>query len=95
MTYLTPVLLQLGLSKSKLALVWLAGPLSGLIVQPVVGIMADKSKSKYGRRRPVMIGGSIVVAGLLIILGWTAEIVQIFTKKEETVCARVLSFVRL
>ncbi|KAG9580716.1 hypothetical protein KCV04_g23243, partial [Aureobasidium melanogenum] len=40
MTYCTPYLLQLGLTKSKLSLVWIAGPLSGLIMQPIVGIMA-------------------------------------------------------
>ena len=51
----TPYLLQLGLTKSKTSLVWIAGPLSGLIMQPVVGVLADSSKSKWGRRRPFMV----------------------------------------
>ncbi|KAF5966413.1 SUT1D-like sucrose transporter [Fusarium coicis] len=43
MTYCTPYLLNLGLTKSNTSLVWIAGPLSGLIVQPVVGVIADAS----------------------------------------------------
>ncbi|EGU87333.1 hypothetical protein FOXB_02209 [Fusarium oxysporum f. sp. conglutinans Fo5176] len=42
MTYCTPYLLNLGLTKSNTSLVWIAGPLSGLIVQPVVGVIADE-----------------------------------------------------
>lgn len=59
-------------------MVWIAGPLSGLIMQPIVGVIADRSKSKYGRRRPFMIIGSLTVSACLIILGWTKEIVGIF-----------------
>lgn len=75
MTYCTPYLLSLGLTKSKTSLVWIAGPLSGLLVQPIVGAIADESKSRWGRRRPFIIGGSIIVAICLLILGFTKEIV--------------------
>ena len=81
----TPYLLQLGLTKSKTSLVWIAGPLSGLIMQPVVGVLADSSKSKWGRRRPFMIGGSLIVGACLVILGWTAEIVGSLVAEEKTV----------
>lgn len=54
---------------------WIAGPLSGLIVQPVVGAIADDSKSKWGRRRPLMVIGTIIVALCLLVLGFTREIV--------------------
>jgi solute carrier family 45, member 1/2/4 len=74
----TPYLLSLGLTKSRTSLVWIAGPLSGLIMQPIVGVIADRSKSKHGRRRPFMMIGSLIVAACLIILGWTKEIVGIF-----------------
>ncbi|KAF4549372.1 General alpha-glucoside permease-like protein 2 [Elsinoe fawcettii] len=83
MTYCTPYLLQLGLTKSKLSLVWIAGPLSGLIMQPIVGIMADKSRNKYGRRRPVMFVGSLLVGVCLLVLGWTDEIVGAFVQEKE------------
>ncbi|CAL8575186.1 hypothetical protein XPA_001126 [Xanthoria parietina] len=83
MTYCTPYLLQLGLTKSKTSLVWIAGPLSGLVMGPVIGVLADNSKSKYGRRRPFMIGGAIVVAMGLLVLGWTREIVGFFIPESD------------
>jgi solute carrier family 45 protein 1/2/4 len=78
MTYCTPYLLKLGLTKSNTSLVWIAGPLSGLIVQPIVGVIADESKSRWGRRRPLMVIGSVTVAVCLLILGFTREIVGWF-----------------
>lgn len=83
MTYCTPYLLQLGLTKSKTSLVWIAGPLSGLIIQPLIGVIADRSRSKWGRRRPFMVFGSLVVAFCLLVLGWTKEIVGSFVKDPE------------
>ncbi|EER44596.1 sucrose transporter [Histoplasma capsulatum var. duboisii H88] len=84
MTYCTPYLLQLGLTKSKTSLVWIAGPLSGLIIQPLVGIITDRSTSKWGRRRPFMIVGSFVVGLCLLVLGWASELVAIFISDEDT-----------
>ncbi|KAK8087974.1 hypothetical protein PG997_002935 [Apiospora hydei] len=78
MTYGNPYLLSLGLSKSHTSLVWIAGPLSGLIVQPIVGAIADESRSKWGRRRPFIAGGSIIVALGLLVLGFTKEIITAF-----------------
>src|SRR3954452_2244589 len=83
MTYCTPYLLQLGLTKSKTSLVWIAGPLSGLIMQPIVGVIADRSRSPYGRRRPFMVLGSFLVGACLIVLGWTKEIVGHFVEEGE------------
>lgn len=65
-------------------------------MQPVVGVLADNSKSKWGRRRPFMVGGALVVAFCLIILGWTSELVGIFVsdtdlKKTCTIALAVLS----
>ncbi|KXT17552.1 hypothetical protein AC579_6186 [Pseudocercospora musae] len=81
-TYATPYLLALGLSKGGMSLVWIAGPLSGLIMQPIIGMISDKSTSKYGRRRPFMVGGTIAVAVCLLIMGWAKEIVAYFVKEE-------------
>ncbi|KAF2474353.1 sucrose transport protein-like protein [Lindgomyces ingoldianus] len=95
MTYCTPYLLELGLTKSKISLVWIAGPLSGLIMQPIVGVIADRSKSRWGRRRPFMVGGTIAVSACLLVLGWTREIVKVFlteeTVREATIALAVLS----
>lgn len=82
MTYCTPYLLELGLTKSQISLVWVAGPLSGLIMQPIVGVIADRSTSRWGRRRPFMFFGTILVAMFLLLLGRTKEVVRYFVADE-------------
>ncbi|OAA82104.1 sucrose transport protein [Akanthomyces lecanii RCEF 1005] len=83
MTYCTPYLLSLGLSKSNTSMVWIAGPLSGLIVQPVIGVLSDENTSKWGRRRPMMVLGAAIVAVAMLVLGFTKEIVTFFIADAE------------
>jgi solute carrier family 45 protein 1/2/4 len=71
----SPYLLSLGLNKALLALVWIAGPLSGVVVQPYVGIKSDGCRSKWGKRRPYIVGGAAATVVSLIVLAWTREIV--------------------
>ncbi|KAL1839033.1 hypothetical protein VTJ49DRAFT_1933 [Mycothermus thermophilus] len=74
----SPYLLSLGISKSLMALVWIAGPLSGTLVQPYVGLLSDKCRVSWGKRKPFMIGGTIATIASLLILAWTKEIVSGF-----------------
>ncbi|KAJ2398224.1 hypothetical protein GGI05_000215 [Coemansia sp. RSA 2603] len=67
-------LLSLGMKKSLVSLVWLAGPLSGLVTQPLVGVLSDRCTSKLGRRRPFIIGSTIAVVLCMGVIGWTREI---------------------
>jgi len=60
-------------------------------MQPVVGVLADNSRSKWGRRRPFMVGGSLVVGLCLIVLGWTKEIVGSFVTEPGMVSDRIQS----
>jgi solute carrier family 45, member 1/2/4 len=78
MSYCTPYLLHLGLTKSTISLVWIAGPVSGLIMQPLIGIIADRNTSSWGRRRPFMMFGCVIVAAFLLALGRAEEIVNFF-----------------
>ncbi|KAK9491088.1 hypothetical protein V1508DRAFT_358767 [Lipomyces doorenjongii] len=70
------------MTKSMLSIVWVAGPLSGLIMQPVVGVWSDECTSRYGRRRPFMVIGSVIVGLSLMLMAWTREFVDIFVKSE-------------
>ncbi|KAL0084066.1 major facilitator superfamily domain-containing protein [Phycomyces blakesleeanus] len=79
MAYGTPYLLSLGLSKAYMSLVWIAGPLSGLLMQPIVGVVSDRCTSRLGRRRPFLIGGSVFVILSLLIIGWTKEVTSVLT----------------
>ncbi|KAF2457216.1 hypothetical protein BDY21DRAFT_274230, partial [Lineolata rhizophorae] len=75
MSNVSPYLLSLGLSKSLLALVWIAGPLSGTLVQPYVGIKSDNCRIRWGRRRPFIVGGAAATIVCLMCLAWAREIV--------------------
>ncbi|KAF2858191.1 hypothetical protein K470DRAFT_283440 [Piedraia hortae CBS 480.64] len=59
-----------------LALVWIAGPLSGTLVQPYVGLKSDQFRSRFGRRRPFMVGGALATTLSFLVLAWAREIVS-------------------
>lgn len=72
----SPYLLSLGLSKSLMALVWIAGPLTGTLVQPYVGMLSDSCRVSWGKRKPFMLGGAAATIVGLLFLAWTKEIVS-------------------
>ncbi|KAK1241717.1 hypothetical protein MKX07_007540 [Trichoderma sp. CBMAI-0711] len=72
----SPYLLSLGLSKSLMALVWIAGPLTGTLVQPYVGMLSDNCRLPWGKRKPFMLGGAAATIVGLLFLAWTKEIVS-------------------
>ena len=57
-----PVTEGLGASPFLYGLIWLAGPFTGMVVQPLVGAMSDKTKSPWGRRRPYLLGGALIAS---------------------------------
>ena len=59
---------QYNLHIEDVALVWLAGPLSGIIAQPIVGMMSDKSWFMGGRRKPYIVMGGILGTAMLLAL---------------------------
>ncbi|KAI4177741.1 MAG: hypothetical protein LQ343_000205 [Gyalolechia ehrenbergii] len=66
------------MSKALLAIVWIAGPLSGTIVQPYIGFRSDNCRNKFGKRKPFMVGGAAATLISFIALAWTREIVHGF-----------------
>ncbi|GJJ69480.1 solute carrier family 45, member 1/2/4 [Entomortierella parvispora] len=66
--YGTPYLLSLGIPKTLTPLVWLAGPLSGLIIQPIVGVFSDSLDWRLGRRRPfILIGAALTILSMYMV----------------------------
>lgn len=51
---------KLGAAPSKIPILWLAGPMTGLIVQPIIGSMSDRTWNALGRRRPYFLTGAIL-----------------------------------
>ncbi len=58
----------LGGDVDRLAVYWLAAPLTGLIVQPIVGHYSDKTWGKLGRRRPYFLVGAILASLALLFM---------------------------
>src|SRR5205085_3144134 len=58
----------LGASESALPLLWLAAPLTGLIVQPIIGHMSDRTWGPLGRRRPYFLTGAILASLALFVM---------------------------
>ena len=56
----------LGADKHAIPLLWIAAPLTGLIVQPIVGYFSDRTWCKLGRRRPYFLGGAVCASVALI-----------------------------
>ena len=57
-----PVTEGLGASPFIYGLIWLAGPFTGMVVQPLIGVLSDNTKSRFGRRRPYLLGGALITA---------------------------------
>ncbi|KAL3511150.1 hypothetical protein ACH5RR_030551 [Cinchona calisaya] len=74
LSLLTPYIQTLGIQHAFSSFIWLCGPITGLVVQPCVGIWSDKCTSKYGRRRPFIFVGSLMISLAVIIIGFSADI---------------------
>jgi solute carrier family 45, member 1/2/4 len=75
--YGTPFLLSLGLSEQVTSLVWLAGPISGLVAQPIIGAISDSSTSKY-RRRYWVVTATVVLVVSTLVLAYCQDLAAIF-----------------
>jgi len=59
---------ELGANADKIPLLWLAAPITGLIVQPIIGHMSDRTWCRLGRRRPYFLTGTIFATLALIAM---------------------------
>lgn len=58
----------LGASPDRIPILWLAAPLTGLIVQPIIGHMSDHTWGRLGRRRPYFLTGAILSSIALVLM---------------------------
>lgn len=55
-----PIYSYLGADEASMPLLWLAGPMTGLFVQPIVGALSDRTVTRIGRRTPYFLVGAVL-----------------------------------
>jgi maltose/moltooligosaccharide transporter len=65
---MSPIYKYLGAHDGNLPYLWLAGPITGLLVQPLIGAMSDRTDSKLGRRTPYFLIGALICSVCLLAM---------------------------
>jgi len=68
---MSPIFRYLGADESSLPILWLAGPITGLVIQPIIGAMSDKTWTRYGRRRPYFLVGALVGSIAVLLMPYS------------------------
>jgi maltose/moltooligosaccharide transporter len=71
---MSPIYKYLGADEANLPFLWLAGPVTGLIVQPIIGAMSDRTVTRWGRRTPYFLIGAILCSLCLFAMPFSAEL---------------------
>ncbi len=67
--FMSRIFQTLGASKDEIPILWLFAPLAGLIVQPIIGYLSDKTWSaRFGRRKPFFLIGAVLASAALIFM---------------------------
>ncbi|KAK9802954.1 hypothetical protein WJX72_007512 [[Myrmecia] bisecta] len=74
LSLLTPYIQELGIPHKWASLIWLCGPITGLVVQPCVGVWSDNCTHRWGKRRPFIVGGGVLVAIAVLLIAYSADI---------------------
>ena len=66
---MSPIFRYLNADEANIPILWLAGPITGLIVQPIIGSISDRTWStRWGRRKPFFLIGAIVTSLALFLM---------------------------
>lgn len=69
-----PIYGFLGADPATMPLLWLAGPMTGLLIQPIVGAMSDRTNSRYGRRTPYFLIGAVICTLSLFLMPYSSTL---------------------
>ena len=73
---MSPIYSYLGAVESELPYLWLAGPMTGLILQPIIGSMSDRTITRWGRRKPYFFVGAIICSLALFVMPFSASVLM-------------------
>lgn len=65
---MSPIYRYLGADEANLPYLWLAGPMTGLLIQPLIGAMSDRTLSPRGRRTPYFLVGAVLCSLALLAM---------------------------
>ena len=68
MANMSAIYQYLGAKESEIAVLWLAAPLTGLLVQPIIGYASDRTWGILGRRRPYFLAGALLASLALLVM---------------------------
>lgn len=68
MANMSSIYRYLGASGDQIPLLWLAAPMTGLLVQPIIGYMSDHTWNRFGRRKPYFLVGAILSSLALLAM---------------------------
>lgn len=71
---MSPIYSYLGADEASLPLLWLAGPITGLLVQPIIGALSDRTISRWGRRTPYFLIGAVLCSLSLFAMPYSATL---------------------
>ena len=74
-----PIFAYLGAKESDFPWLGIAGPLTGLVVQPIIGVMSDRTLSKWGRRTPYFLVGAIMCSAGLLLMPFSQSLLMAFS----------------
>jgi maltose/moltooligosaccharide transporter len=69
-----PIYGFLGADEASMPLLWLAGPMTGLIIQPIVGAMSDRTNTRLGRRTPYFLIGAVICTLSLFAMPYSSTL---------------------
>ncbi|MBC7922756.1 MAG: MFS transporter [Ferruginibacter sp.] len=73
-TNMSPIYSYLGADPDTLPFLWLAGPMTGLLVQPIIGAMSDRTLSRWGRRTPYFLVGAVICSVCLFAMPFSSAL---------------------
>ena len=76
---MSPIWAYLGAEEKNFAFLSIAGPLTGFIIQPIIGAMSDRTNSRWGRRTPYFLIGAILCMLGLFFMPLSASILMAFS----------------
>ena len=73
---MVPIYSWLGADEASLPILQLAGPMTGLLIQPLIGAMSDRTNSRFGRRTPYFLIGAVMCSLGLFLMPHSASLLM-------------------